>query len=79
MGLLWTGAFALYGMSTAYIGVLGTSVGWALYNIFMIMTANVSGIVTGEWKNASKGTLALLSAGLGLLTIATILIALGNR
>ena len=79
MGLLWTGAFALYGMSAAYIGTLGTSVGWALYNIFMIMTANVSGMVTGEWKNASSGTLALLSSGLVLLTFATILIALGNR
>ena len=79
MGLLWTGAFALYGMSAAYIGTLGTSVGWALYNIFMIMTANVSGMVTGEWKNASRGTLALLSSGLVLLTFATILIALGNR
>lgn len=79
MGLLWMGAFALYGMSAAYIGILGTSVGWALFNIFMIMTANVSGVFTGEWKGAEKKALSFLWGGLGLLTIATVLISLGNR
>src|SRR5258707_627011 len=28
MGVLWMGAFALYGMSATYLGALGTSVGW---------------------------------------------------
>jgi hypothetical protein len=50
MGVLWMGAFAVYGISSVYLGVLGTSVGWALFQIFMIMTANLSGVLTGEWS-----------------------------
>ena len=54
MGVFWMGAFAIYGVSSVYLGALGTSVGWALFQIFMIMTANLSGVLTGEWKSAPK-------------------------
>jgi hypothetical protein len=35
------GAFALYGMRAAVLGPLGTSVGWCLFQIFMIMVATL--------------------------------------
>jgi L-rhamnose-proton symport protein (RhaT) len=79
MGALWMGAFALYGMSAAYLGSLGTSIGWGLFQIFMIMTATLSGVWTGEWKHAPRQAILLLSSGLVCLTGATILLALGNR
>lgn len=79
MGVLWMGAFALYGVSSVYLGVLGTSVGWALFQIFMIMTANLSGVLTGEWKCASDSAKRGLWTGLGLLAVASTLIAAGNR
>ena len=79
MGVLWMGAVAIYGMATAFLGALGTSVGWALFQIFMIMAANLSGVVTGEWRAAGRRTLNLLWAGLFLLVIATALISMGNR
>ena len=61
-----------------FLGVLGTSVGWALFQIFMIMTANLSGVLTGEWKGAPKSAVYRLSIGLALLAVATVLMALGN-
>ena len=79
MGILWMGAFALYGMSAAYLGSLGTSIGWGLFQIFMIMTATLSGVLTGEWKRASGASRALLGGGLACLTCATALLAMGNR
>jgi L-rhamnose-H+ transport protein len=79
MGLLWMGAFALYGMSASYLGRFGTSVGWGLFQIFMIMTATLSGVWTGEWKGAPRRATVLLSLGLSCLTGATILLALGNQ
>ncbi len=79
MGLLWMGAIAVYGSSAAFLGALGTSVGWGLFEIFMIITANVSGVITGEWKSASGRARRLLRLGLALLAGATILMALGNR
>ncbi len=79
MGVLWMGAFALYGMGATYLGSLGTSIGWGLFQIFMIMTATLSGFLTGEWKGAPRGAQLLLILGLGCLSGATALLAMGNR
>jgi len=78
MGIFWMGAMSLYGVGSVFLGTLGTSVGWALFQIFMIMTANLSGVLTGEWKGAPRAAILRLSIGLALLAAATILIALGN-
>lgn len=78
MAILWMGAFALYGMSTAFLGTLGTSVGWGLFQIFMIMTATLSGVLTGEWRKAPGRAKLFLSTGLVLLIIATLLFTFGN-
>jgi L-rhamnose-H+ transport protein len=79
MGALWMGAFALYGMSSSYLGSLGTSIGWGLFQIFMIMTATLSGVVTGEWKRAPASSKLLLTSGFVCLAVATTLLAMGNR
>jgi len=79
MGALWMGAFALYGMSSTYLGSFGTSIGWGLFQIFMIMTAILSGVITGEWKNAPGRSRLLLVSGFACLTCATALLAIGNH
>ena len=78
MGVLWMGAFAIYGMSATLLGALGTSVGWGLLQIFMIMTAILAGVFTGEWRYASRSAKLLLSIGIAGLTIATVLLAVSN-
>jgi L-rhamnose-H+ transport protein len=78
MAVLWMGAIAVYGMSAAFLGALGTSVGWALFQIFMIMSANLSGVITHEWSGTPLRVRGLLAMGLGLLAVATVMMALGN-
>jgi L-rhamnose-H+ transport protein len=78
MAALWMGAFALYGMSAVFLGALGTSIGWGLFQIFMITTAIFSGVLTGEWKGAPRRARAFLGTGLALLILATILFTAGN-
>ena len=78
MGVLWMGAFAVYGMSATFLGSLGTSVGWGLLQIFMIMTAILAGVFTGEWRYASRSAKLLLSTGIAGLTIATVILAISN-
>jgi L-rhamnose-H+ transport protein len=78
MAVLWMGAFALYGMSATYLGSFGTSIGWGLFQIFMIMTATLSGVVTGEWNGASRSAKYLLGLSLACLTCATALLAMAN-
>jgi L-rhamnose-H+ transport protein len=79
MAMLWMGAFALYGVSSVLLGVLGTSAGWALFQIFMIMTATLSGLLTAEWENAPRRALMLLGTGLLTLVGATLLLSSGSR
>ena len=78
MGFLWMGAVAVYGVSTRYLGAMGTSAGWALYEIFMILTANVSGLISGEWKGAGQRSVRALGIGLLLLIVATFFLARSN-
>lgn len=78
MGVLWMGAFATYGMSATFLGALGTSVGWGLLQIFMIMTAILAGVFAGEWRYASRSAKLLLGTGITGLTIATVLPAVSN-
>lgn len=79
MAIFWMGAMALYGEASVYLGALGTSVGYGLFQIFMIMTANLGGVLTGEWTAAPAGARRTLYAGLVLLMVATTLLAAGNR
>ena len=78
MGVLWMGAFAIYGVSSVYLGPLGTSAGWALFQIFMIMTANCLGILSAEWRNAPPSAKWGIATSLVLLACATALIAPRN-
>ncbi len=78
MGVLWMGAFALYGMSATFLGVLGTSVGWGLMQIFMILTATLAGVLTGEWRQASRPAKLLLRSGIASLVVAIVLLAVSS-
>jgi len=79
MGLLWIGAIAIYGVSTRYMGKLGDSAGWAIYQISMVLTANLTGIITGEWKSASRRSLVVLGLGVLILVLATVTTAISTR
>jgi L-rhamnose-H+ transport protein len=79
MGVFWMGAMSIYGVAAVYLGALGLSVGWGLFQIFNIMSANVSGVLTGEWRTAPPGALRTLYVGLVLLGCATVILAAGNR
>jgi L-rhamnose-H+ transport protein len=78
MAVLWMGAFALYGMSATFLGALGTSAGWGLFQIFMITTAILSGVLTGEWKGSPVRARAYLGTGLMFLILATVVFSAGN-
>jgi L-rhamnose-H+ transport protein len=79
MAILWMGAMALYGMSAALLGRFGTSIGWGLFQIFMIMTATLSGVFTGEWRSAPRFARSLLAVSITCLGAATALLAYANR
>lgn len=79
MATLWMGAMALYGMSASYLGRFGTSIGWGLFQIFMIMSATLSGVFMGEWRRAPGLARTLLFLSMICLGGATALLAYANR
>jgi L-rhamnose-H+ transport protein len=79
MGLLWIGAIAIYGVATRFLGNLGDSAGWAIYQITMGLTVNAAGVLTGEWKAVTRHASVVLSAGIIVLILATVAVAFSTR
>jgi L-rhamnose-H+ transport protein len=79
MGALWMGSVAIYGTATTLLGVVGASIGWSIYQICIILTANVSGWIAGEWRGISRLSRIALWGGLILLASATLAITYGSH
>jgi L-rhamnose-H+ transport protein len=79
MGFMWIGGFALYAPGTRRLGSLGTSVGWAVMMSTMVITANILGFITGEWKGASRKAYSLAVAGLVFLILAIGVVGYANQ
>jgi L-rhamnose-H+ transport protein len=74
MGTLWFGGMSIYGIGTAMMGPLGKVVGWPVFMSVVIVTANVNGLLSGEWKGAKRSSLALAWGGIALLVLAIIVV-----
>ena len=79
MAALWMGSLSLYGMAATWLGPLGTSLGWGLVQAVAIIAANASGLWSGEWAASPHRARRLLFVGIALLTLATVVMAIGNR
>jgi L-rhamnose-H+ transport protein len=74
MGALWFGGVTIYGSGAAVLGSWGAILGWPCLMAIMIVTANVLGWLTGEWRGAPAkaqrtmlAALAVLGAGVCLI------------
>ena len=78
MAMLHDGAIACFGVGCPKLGVLGVSVGYAIFMSLAIFTGTVNGFLTGEWRGANtcaangiRFALAILVAGVCVLAYAT--------
>ena len=67
-----------YGIGGWTLGVLGTSVGFALFQSGSLLIGNGLGFFTGEWKDASAASKRWLFAGLAVLILGIIIVSCGN-
>jgi L-rhamnose-H+ transport protein len=77
-GVLWMGAIAIYSSGATFLGVLGFSVGWAIFQIAMILTGNVAGLLAGEWRQTPARVSRANLEGVAILFLAVILIGAAN-
>jgi len=79
MGLFWFGSTVIYGGVSARLSEMGPILGWPLFMSSIIITSNVWGFVTGEWKAAGQKALATMLAGILFLILGFVTLALSGR
>jgi L-rhamnose-H+ transport protein len=75
-GTTWFLQFFFYGMGESKLGNGASS--WILHMAFIILVANVWGLVLKEWKGVSKKAFATVIAGILIIIISVLLVGYGN-
>lgn len=75
-GTTWFLQFFFYGMGESKLGNGASS--WILHMSFIILIANMWGLVSNEWKGVSKKTRMLLFAGVAVIIAAVLVVGYGN-
>jgi len=78
MAALWTGSVIIYGWGADLMGRLGPSLGWSLWNAFLILTTLICGLLTREWAGASASSLRWLTSGIAILILGAALLGMGG-
>jgi L-rhamnose-H+ transport protein len=76
--LLWLTGVLGYGVGANLIGVYGTSLGFALMQSAQILSANVSGVLAGEWAGTSLLTKKLLAGAVASILVSVVVLNLGG-
>jgi L-rhamnose-H+ transport protein len=79
MGVLWFGSTVIYGAATAQLAGLGPILGWPLFMSSIIITSNVWGFVTGEWKAAGQKARMTMLVGILFLILGFVTVAVSGR
>lgn len=76
--LMWMGGIAVYSSGTTYLGILGVSIGYAVFMIIMVVSGQFAGVVTGEWSLMRASTYRSFFSGIAVLLIAVLMMG-GSR
>ena len=78
MAILNFAASASFAYAAFQLGQVGNTVGYAIFNTVCVVVAILSGIITGEWKEASSKANRFLYLGIAAMLIGVLVIAFGN-
>jgi len=79
MAILHFANLFLYGMGAYFLGSSGKAVGWAINFSLALMVANVFGIATGEWADATVKIKRQLYFGITLLIAGSVILGIGSN
>jgi L-rhamnose-H+ transport protein len=75
-GTTWFLQFFFYGMGESKLGNGASS--WILHMAFIILVANMWGIILKEWKGVSKKTKTTITIGIATIILSVLLVGYGN-
>jgi L-rhamnose-H+ transport protein len=75
-GTIWFLQFFFYGMGESRLGNGASS--WILHMAFIILVANLWGIVLKEWKGVSRKTRVTITVGIVTILFSVLLVGYGN-
>lgn len=75
-GTTWFLQFFFYGMGESKLGNGPSS--WILHMAFIILVANMWGLVLKEWKGVSKKTISTIIIGIIIIILSVLLVGYGN-
>lgn len=76
-GTTWFLQFFFYGMGESRMGNGASS--WILHMAFIILIANVWGLVLKEWKGVSRKAYVTVVAGIAIIIISVLVVGYGNN
>jgi L-rhamnose-H+ transport protein len=75
-GTTWFLQFFFYGMGESKLGNGASS--WILHMSFIILIANMWGIILKEWKGVSRKTFTTLTVGISIIILSVVIVGYGN-
>ena len=75
-GTMWFLQFFFYGMGESKLGNGASS--WILHMSFIILIANMWGLVLNEWKGVSKKTTRTIILGIATIILSILIVGYGN-
>src|SRR5690606_973651 len=75
-GITWFLQFFFYGMGESKLGNGASS--WILHMAFIILIANLWGLILKEWKGVSSKTKGTIISGILVIIIAVLVVGYGN-
>jgi L-rhamnose-H+ transport protein len=75
-GTTWFLQFFFYGMGESKLGNGASS--WILHMAFIILVANMWGLVLKEWKDVSKKAFTTVIIGIAVIILSVIVVGYGN-
>jgi hypothetical protein len=75
MEVVWAGGTLGYGWGAATMGPYGTSIGYAVYVVALVLWSTVTGLLTGEWRDARPQTMKRMRIGLAWIVAAVLIVS----
>jgi L-rhamnose-H+ transport protein len=78
MGLLWFGGLIAYGIGGSKLGSTAAVIGWPVILGTSIITSNLTGWLTGEWRGTGWRCATYLVTGIAVILTSILVIAQGS-